>query len=288
MRQAKPPQRQSFHRLWCLTVLLQGRHCYRISGNIHSIPYNVFLNRLYHVFPKHVQSHTPSKQFWNIGCLIVVVSSFGSLWPCMVVWIGAFLVQPPDGSVPLLERETHCNCCLFFLLIATVFFCSRKVNTWQLSKLAVHEHSPIKRNTTNSNDFSVVQLQYVPHYRLSTLQILVEIYTFIIYGWICFFYHFSLEMTKLQSFIIKHKASLWSYVASDCRCWTLLTRTCVDVTCASSEHCVAASTTQYSFCICYFHHLSSFIKYTESLFHGFAASLCQVHVAASCLRPQRI
>lgn len=121
VRQAKPPQRQSFHRLWCLTVLLQGRHCYRISGNIHSIPYNVFLNRLYHVFPKHVQSHTPSKQFWNIGCLIVVVSSFGSLWPCMVVWIGAFLVQPPDGSVPLLEGETHCNCCLFFLLIATFF-----------------------------------------------------------------------------------------------------------------------------------------------------------------------
>ena len=95
----------------------------------------------------------------------------------MVVWIGAFLVQPPDGVVPLLKRETHCNCCLFFLLIAT-FFCSRKVNTWQLSKLAVHEHSSIKRNATNSNDFSVVQLQYVPHYRLSTLQILVEIYTY--------------------------------------------------------------------------------------------------------------
>ena len=119
----------------------------------------------------------------------------------MVVWIGAFLVQPPDGSVPLLERETHCNCCLFFLLIATFFFCSRKVNTWQLSKLAVHEHSPIKRNTTNSNDFSVVQLQYVPHYRLSTLQILMEIYTFIIHGWICFllpFFFGNDETTKLH------------------------------------------------------------------------------------------
>jgi hypothetical protein len=107
------------------------------------------------------------------------------------------------------HQMVQCHCwkekliviAVYFSFLLQLFFCSRKVNTWQLSKLAVHEHSPIKRNTTNSNDFSVVQLQYVPHYRLSTLQILVEIYTFIIYGWICFllpFFFGNDETTKLH------------------------------------------------------------------------------------------
>ena len=66
VRQAKPPQRQSFHRLRRLTVLLQGRLCYRISGNIHRIPYNVFLYRLYHAY--HAISPTIPNHILGFKC----------------------------------------------------------------------------------------------------------------------------------------------------------------------------------------------------------------------------
>ena len=98
----------------------------------HTEYYNVFLYHV-HFFPPSISNHIcgfqvplPSKQFWNTGCLIAIFVSFGSLWPCMVVGIGSFLLQPPDGSEPIVERDNHCNWRSFFPLFATFFLVEEK------------------------------------------------------------------------------------------------------------------------------------------------------------------